>query len=198
VLAILNFIFGGLGLLCGITGTIMVAGGLDRALSDIGKNQPGQVKGISYADINEQLAKRVPSYVTVQRTSAIIDLVASALLILSGLGLLKLRPWGQHLGFLYAIIQIPHKLLASIYGLVVVLPVTSVLMDDAMKNVPPGFQRQAMEFGMNIGYASGLSGAILSPVYPLLVIVILLLPSLRRALNPAQAPEMSSSLPLVK
>jgi hypothetical protein len=67
-----------------------------------------------------------------------------------------------------------------------------------MKNVPPGFQRQAMDFGMNIGYASGLSGAILSPVYPLLVIVILLLTSLRRALNPAQAPEMSSSLPLVK
>ena len=198
VVAILNLIFGGFWLLCGGAGLALNESGAAEWLAKFQKNQPGQIKGLSYGEIMVQVAERVPSFVVVQRIAAIAGLLTSLLLVLSGIGLLRLRAWGRYLGFAYVAVQLPVHIANAVYSMLYVTPVMAKIMDEALAKMPGGFMRQMMEFSLGLSSSAGVVGIAMTLVYPLLVLMLLLLPSVSQAFKKQAAPASGSSAPAVE
>jgi len=100
VIAIFHFIFGGFGLLCGLIGL----GGMAVGAANGGANPFGPPPGGGTAqqkelkDFQDRVQQREAQELPIQRTLApvnmVISLLFSVLLIVSGVGLVKMKPFG--------------------------------------------------------------------------------------------------------
>lgn len=188
VLAILNLIFGGFGLLFGGLGLAMNESGAAEWFAQFQKNQPNQIKGLSYGEIMTQMAERIPSVVIVQRVAGVAGALTSLFLVLSGIGLLKLRPWGRYFGFAYVAVQLPVHIANSIFSLVWVTPVMRDIMNEALARMPAGFMHDWMQFWLGVSGLFSIVTIFLSLLYPILVLVVLLLPSVKQAVKQQPTP----------
>src|SRR2546428_12207469 len=123
VIAIFHFILGGLGLLLGViglAGSLMVYATLASA-----PPPPPSATGpaaVTPAAQYQYLDAHLPYWKEVDLTSAAVSLVLSALMVVAGVGLLKMKPWGRTLSLVYGVGSILYQIGVFIYALAYRLP----------------------------------------------------------------------------
>src|SRR5262245_15705505 len=92
VIAILHFVFGGLGLLLGLCGAGIVAAGGGSAFPFQPPAQGQQAKQLEY---QKEMQAAMAGSQGSQLGQLGADVAISVLMILAGIGLMKVRPWGR-------------------------------------------------------------------------------------------------------
>jgi len=132
VIAILNFIFGGLGviaLLCiSVLGIVVIQG--SGKMGPRGGPDP----------IQDMLSagRQVPGLGLYLVASIMLGLVLSVVLIASGVGLLKLQPWGRHATIFCSVANLLLTIGSVVYGVTTVNPVEAQLQAQAAITAPRG------------------------------------------------------------
>jgi hypothetical protein len=103
--------------------------------------------------------------------SVVMGVIASAVLLTAGIGLLRMQNWGRLVSLGYAVYAIVAGLAGIVVTLVVLLP--------ALK--PQGNSDPAAMAGMIGGVAGGLIGGCVALVYPILLLIFLNRPKVRAA-----------------
>jgi hypothetical protein len=179
VIAILHFVGGGIGVLgsiCGLAGQAMSNAMMSGSF---GPPQSGQ-KGINQAELMREFADKIPAYQFMQYTQLGVGFVLSCFMIVAGIGLLQMRPWGRSLSIFYALLSILNHVLMDIYNFGFVLPGMKAAMHDIMATDP---QLSKMPMGPmmeNFMMIGPILQALLI-VYPVVVLIVMLLPSVRTA-----------------
>jgi hypothetical protein len=158
--AVFLFIYGGLMLLC------VVCSGAEAGMLD--PNNPD----------NELLAKEVPAHNFVQIATAVANLPVGLIMIVAGVGLLRLMPSARYLAYGITIFEILLALLHSVHAAVWVIPAQNRLFMEEVPNQPPDPVAQIMNASMwgMLFFGLGLVLVFLVPV-----IFLLSTPSARAA-----------------
>ncbi len=158
VIAILNFVFGGLGL----CGQILTVIGLLVASAGAAA-QPG-----GFPNPTIDAVEKFPVYKAYSFLSTGMGFLASILLIACGIGLLQMRPWARMGSLLYAIYAIVMALVHIVASVVYVLPGAL----EAAKTLP----REAAA-GFQVGFVFGLAGVTLYSIsLPVAILIVLTRP----------------------
>jgi hypothetical protein len=175
VLAILHLVGGGLGLLGVLANGALLAVNASKAAPAA----PGRpVNPQDPGALQQHYADKVPAFHVYQACELALGLLLSALLLAGGVGLLKMRPWGRTLSLVYAPLSIATHLVALVYGLAFIIPATREFFELAAKQNPQlGPAVVAGEVG---GYIGLFFGTVVI-IYPIVVLVILLRPSIAAA-----------------
>src|SRR5437763_636365 len=99
VIAILNFVFGGLGILGSCVGGIVCL-----VMLNLPDPPPGQPN--PFPNALKFLANEVPSYTAFVMAGLVVGIIMAAALVLAGIGLLRMRPWARLTCILYGFVQI--------------------------------------------------------------------------------------------
>jgi hypothetical protein len=179
VIAILQLIFGGLGLciaLANLAGLPQQMAALNQ--QNVQKLPPAQ-RPPTQAELEEKVEKHLPSYQAIQKGSLAGSAVLCVLMLLSGIGLLAMRPWGRFVAITYAVLSILYTVASLVFTAAVVMPAMSEAIQDLAGQ--GNAQAQLMAQAMQIGMVAGLAIGALVVIYPIIVLVIMLLPSVRAA-----------------
>jgi hypothetical protein len=191
VIAILQLLFGVLSL----CGPILQLSGAQKAISSATQVQPppGQ-PNFNQAELEKRMEEKVPSYKAMATGDAVTGLVLALMMIGSGVGLLQLQSWGRRLAMVYAVLSILTHLVGLILAFAVVLPAMSDFFKEFAAEAggkDAAMMAQVMQGAVVI--AMIFSGLVI--VYPIIVIIVMLLPSVRAAFGGEAAPGVVSSEP---
>ena len=117
-------------------------------------------------------------------TQVVTGLILHILLLVAGIGLVRLTPWGRTLGVWWAGLQIAQLLLLAIINFVVILPIsqefTAASIADLKKqaaapNAPPtaGMIIQSTEFSAKLQPAIAVGQLLAGVTYPILCLILL-------------------------
>jgi len=183
--AVMNFIFGGLGLLGALCGGLAIAG-FAALMSNAPAGKPGEPDPKDLVKVFTD----IPGYVPFLIASLVMGLIMAIVLLTSGFGLLKLRNWARVLCFVYAGYTILSVIGGSVYQYTVVQPAMEKGMADWQNKMQaqmkgPGGARPAPPAQNPMGQAGGIVGGIIgslfSIAYSVALLVILNLPDVKRA-----------------
>lgn len=131
--------------------------------------------------IQEELEKSMesgPAFHAVQIGTVVIDLAISITMIVSGMGLLQLRPWGRLLSIVYAVISIGLKLFEAVYAFAYTIPeVNEFLKTHTASSTEEQF---AFSFMRMLAIGSPIV-QLVCMIYPIIVLVIMFRPSVAAA-----------------
>src|SRR5262249_43824487 len=133
-LAVLNIVFGSLGLIFGACGllSMLVADSVTVAST-------GQPRVSVFRDMVEYVEREGPGYGAITLVQAVYGMVMAVVLLASGIGLLKFQPWARLTAIGYAALNIVVAILDLIFKLVFVLPVMARWQADFESRYPiPG------------------------------------------------------------
>jgi hypothetical protein len=154
--------------------------GAQKALTGVtqASAQPGQ-PSLSPQDIQNRLEKKIPNYHAIETGDAVVDLLLCLLMLGSAIGLLQVRPWGRLLALVYAVLSLLSHVVSAVVTFALVIPVVSEFSKElaASGGRDASVMAQAMQFG--IVFAALV--AALTAIYPLFVLIVLCLPSIRAA-----------------
>jgi hypothetical protein len=203
VVAILQIVIGGLWLVIDIGQMGMHLTGADQALGKAftPKTAPAG-QAIEPTDANAYMEEHIPHYTAYMWSHFVLDTTLSTLMILSGVGLLRMKRWGRRLAFVYAAYSILLRILTVTYGFMFVIPVTLALMeseqDKAIAQMPPQQQQAAqrtlgtVKTVMRVMLYGIQLGQLVVIIYPILVVILLT----RKSVNEAfAAQEMEQAEP---
>jgi len=175
VIAILHFVFGGLGIVIGIcSGVYVLAGGQNWMTSTTGTGP----SGVSMQQMQDDFQKAMesgPAFHAVQVGTVAVDLAVSIIMIVSGIGLLNLRPWGRRLSIVYAGLSIALKLFETIYGIAFTLPAVNEFVNSHTASAPEE------QFFLSIARMTVLVPPVIQLVcmiYPIIVLIIMFRPAI--------------------
>lgn len=191
-LGILNIVFGSLGLL---TNVCCAPAGLfvSSAMSNV---QLPQQAGQPAPTMPTNELNKIPEYFAFQCASIVVSALTGGLLLASGIGFLKMKQWGRAAGICYAIIGIVWGVIAWIVTQKYIFPAVETMMQNMGKQAGPnnpfvntqGIMRLMMTFGLVFNF-----------VYPTAVLIVMLLPAVKRGLegkiDPSWEPD-PSALPM--
>lgn len=181
VIAILHFVFGGLGIVGGLCSGVQLAVG-NQMFAAMAGAQAAQQKKMQ-EDLDRDLWEKLPSYKPVAYVGVGLELLMSGLMIAAGVGLLRLQPWGRTLSVCYALLSIAWKLFTSVYAFAVCNPV----LRDILATMPreQGEAGRALEFklGTEIGMLTAGILPLVFMIYPIVVLVIMAQPSVKAAVR---------------
>jgi hypothetical protein len=167
VIAIFHFIFGGLGLVCGLC----ALGG--QAMN---MGQPPQQQQMQM-EMEQIMVEKVPLYKVYGFTNIGLGLLWDVVLISSGMMMLSLKPPGRQLSIFYGISRLLWGLLSIVYTIIWVNPATEVALQQV--KVPP--ELKGMMGIMSAATSFGLVIQLLLLVYPAIVLIVMYLPAVRVA-----------------
>src|SRR5438105_9259900 len=184
VVAVLHFVFGGLGLLCQTTSDILHVSGLDKRLSNLFmppsnvQTNPQMKQQMEMPEKIQKAADEVPGAQALKVASLVQDTVLSVCLLVAGIGLLRMRAWGRSLSLLYAVLSILYKIGSIVYILLYTLPAMQGLAKEFADGDPQSkFMGLSLQFG---AYFAVLSLAA-QMLYPVFVLIAMLVPSVAAA-----------------
>jgi hypothetical protein len=183
--AVMNFIFGGLGLLGAFCLAIMI-GGFAALTSNAPAAKPGE------PDLKDffRIFTDIPGYVPFLIASLVLGLIMSIILLTSGFGLLKLRNWARVLCFIYAGYTILSVIGGSVYQYTVVQPAMEKGMVEWQNKMQaqmkgpggaPAAPPPQNPMGQAGGVVGGIVGSLFNIAYAVALFVILNLPDVKRA-----------------
>lgn len=186
VFAILQLSLGGIGFLCfGCMGGLQLAG-VEKFAEQMpqpgGRPNPG-------VEIEKFFRQKIPYYEATKILQPILGLVAALAMIVSGLGLLQMKRWGRWLAIGDACFIIALTLAIVLFGLLVRAPLMKEFA--AEKSKDPNLQPQE-KMALSIIESSATVGSLFNVVfliYPVIVLVFMLLPSVSKAFRTRQAIE---------
>jgi hypothetical protein len=197
VVAILQLIFGGLGLLSSLAGLAFLAAGLQpgggfgapqqQANNPAAQMQKEMMEGLEKAQAS------VPGGKATQYGQMGVDLLLGVMMVLSGIGLLKMQPWGRSLAIAYGVLSLLLKVFAIVWGLVFVIPAMTEFIDAFGAKGP---QQATFAMIMRISAYAAVIGPVIVAVYPIIVLYFMLNARTRAAFRgaagealPAETPE---------
>jgi hypothetical protein len=178
VMAILNIVFGSLGLLCNLCG----AAQLVMNIASANRVGPGGGPDPS-AQLWKAMTEEIPAYVPVQIGNLLVSLLLSAVLLASGIGLLKMQKWARVAAISYAVFDILLRIGALAYHFAFVSPV----MSRALNRVMQGQFRQANTPTPDMGFLWNLINVLtvgivaIFIIYDAVLLITMLLPAVGRA-----------------
>jgi hypothetical protein len=187
VVAILQITFGALALLCTLCGAFQVVGG-NKLLMPAGNPQAAQQQQFQ-DDMERTLEEKVPHYQLVQYSNLVLGPLAGAVMIVSGIGLLKMRRWGRWLTIGYACYNIVSGILSFIFTITYTIPAMREFVEAESRkpNLPPG---QGPALSMTGMMASGIAyGTLALMIYPIGLLIVMFMPDVRAAFR-GQAPAL--------
>jgi hypothetical protein len=197
---VMAIIDGSLGLLCGVCGllTLALVGILGPDLKELNLNKVaagGNAQVEAFLDVytkemSEIVSREIPWNTLIQLADVIAGLVLSALFLVGGIGLLKMRRWSRKLTLRCCLIGIVVSFLDVVYKLALLYPVTMSAMEDAIAKasqafpppppMPPNFlesQRMSLSFGI-ITSAAVSAGSV---IYLAILVALLMRRNVRSA-----------------
>ncbi|MDY0165493.1 MAG: hypothetical protein RBS80_03060 [Thermoguttaceae bacterium] len=159
VFGVLNLVFGGLGL-CGVA----ISAGMFLLPEEASRGNPAL-----------ELMQQHAGYATYMKVSVVLGLIATGVLISAGVGLLTLRPWGRTVSIGYAIYAIVSVVAGTVINYFVLLAPMLVKAWD----LPSGPERA----GMLAGLMGGTLGACFGLIYPVILLIFMFTPTVRKAFD---------------
>jgi hypothetical protein len=181
VIAIFHFIFGSLGLiwcLLQMIGAVVIYSQPKPVAVAPNPNQP------TILAIQPYLDARVPFWREANLAVGVMGLFLSVVLIADGIGLLLYQPWARFVAIGYGALSILYQAGWLLYAAFCVLPV-QLAFYDALPAV--NAQAQGAKAGGKIGVACGSFLPALGLIYPVIVLVVMLLPSVATAFQGGRA-----------
>jgi hypothetical protein len=178
VIAVMQIVFGAIG----ACGSLTTLSGLQQSLQSLNQqpqaNAPGQPK-ISAQDVQKKFEEKIPNFDLIQKAEAGVGLAVCLVMIASGIGLLKLQPWGRMLAILYAFLSIAMRIYGLVFAFMFVMPAFSDLTND----ISAQFGKDAAMFAqiMQWSFMTVLILGSLTVIYPVIVLIIMLRPAVRAA-----------------
>jgi hypothetical protein len=177
IFAILHLTFGGIGLLCCVCGGVMDLVGTPSALAK--SNDPASAAQALRKEVTEQvLSQRVPLYRAYSVGNRVSSVLSSILLVAAGAGLLLVKSWGRWLSVAYALWSLLVNLVAFVYNLVFFAPAYA----EVFRVLPP--QNETEQMAYKFGQYGGPIGACFFLIYPVVVLIVMLLPATGAAFRP--------------
>jgi len=169
VFAILNLVFGGLGLLCSVCGVGGLA--LGPALQNM-QPQAGPNGGFDPQGLQKHMEAKVPGYVALQWGQVGLGMVLSLVLVFGGIGLLRMNPSARWICIGYSVVTILYHLGYMVYTIAIVNPA----IDEWMK-------QQGIQLPTGIFAAGSVIGALIGMTYAVILFIFMMLPSTGTALT---------------
>src|SRR5437870_11242289 len=133
VIAILQLVFGGLMVVLYICGGLMQLAGGQAMFSSF--SNTGNAKANNQMQIQkefqegvERIQAQMPGGKMVEHAKLCVDILLTLMMIIGGIGLLKMLRWSHTLTILYAVLSILMKIAANVYALLYVLPAMSAFL----------------------------------------------------------------------
>jgi hypothetical protein len=175
VIAIFQFLFGGLGLVTDICAGVQSAGGGQAFM--MGGPQGAQQQNLA-KDFETFIAEKVPYHKAVNFTLLGLDVLLCVVMLASGVGLLQMQPWGRLLAIFYAGLSILLKIVTVIYTALAIIPIIQEFTGPLSKK---GQEQAVMATALEIGtYASAVLPVVFM-IYPIIVLIVMLRPSIAAA-----------------
>jgi hypothetical protein len=172
VMAILSFVFGGLGLMvvcCGGAGAAIISTMAKAPRPAAQPGAPNPFAGLGIMDI--------PEYKSYMIVDLSVSLLLALLLIACGFGLLKMQKWSRPLSIIWAILKILTVSASTIWSIAVLNPKMQEVM--AKQGLGPAGNIASNPMLGNIG---AVVGAVIGVSLPFAMIVVMFLPSVSSAL----------------
>jgi hypothetical protein len=118
----------------------------------------------------------VPSYQAYLYVTGALSLAFAVTLLVSGLGLLRMAPWARNLSIGYAIASLVEKLALAVYAFALLLPAYDEAFRPMVAKDP-----LAGQIAVTSAKAGVAGGPFLMMIYPAVVLVVMLLPSVADA-----------------
>jgi hypothetical protein len=181
VVAILQFVFGGLSLVLDLCGGAMQAGGPGMFG---GGGAQAQMQAEMTFEMEKAMEKRLPNHKFIGACLLVLDLALCGMMIGGGVGLVQMRPWGRKITIAYALISLVMKVVNVAMAALVSAPATREVMGAmAMQGrQPPGFGQM-----MDLMTSAMTWGPMCLAIYPIVVLVIMLQPHVTEAFAAAAA-----------
>src|SRR5262245_28368700 len=141
---------------------------------------------VSDPKMKEEIKKRqqeqeaaVPNMKSFQMANQIVNVIGSIMMVTAAIGLLMKQSWGRSLCIIAAVFVIVVTLAHTVYQAGVVVPAIAKMQEEQMKK-NPGAPALGQGFFQNLGYLGVAMGAIVIAGYPLVAIVLMMPPPVRR------------------
>lgn len=193
VIAILHFVFGGIALAFGLCGGAFQVAGGNQAFQPAGVGgQQAKEQQQLQEDLQKALEEKVPAGKAVQYGNLGVDLLLSAMMIVSAIGLLKVLSWGRSLSIVYAVLSIIHKVFAAVYAFAFTIPATNEVVEKFLAKQNLGEQGRMLGRIVEITAIGAVIFALLTAIYPIIVLIVMFRPKVVAAfrgetLGPAMA-----------
>ncbi len=181
VIAIFHFIFGGLGLLCGLPGLVMQGAGIGNASTaplPAGASQQQIDLHELQVRIQQRTQQAAPLQAPFLMGNIILNLLISLLLVVAGLGLVKMQMWGWRGSIAYGVARIVMQVYILLFSLLYSLPRTGPILEAELKSRP---SLQPFAFVYQIVMPIAIGVALLGLIYPIIVLIVMSRPKVRRA-----------------
>jgi hypothetical protein len=181
VIAIFHFIFGGLGLLCGLPGLVMQASGFGNAAKaplPAGASQQQIDLHDMQVRVQQRSEQAAPLQAQVLMVNLILNLLISLLLVVVGFGLVKMQWWGWLGSIVYGVARIVMQIYTLLFSLLYSLPRTGPILEEELRSRP---SLQPMAFVYQIVTPLAIVAAVLGLIYPIIVLIVMSRPKVRAA-----------------
>jgi hypothetical protein len=180
VMGILNIVFGSLGLVCSLCAGIGYLFMLSN--SPLLNLKAGGVNVNPFTDQWEFMKREVPGYPAFMIGGLVEGLIGGTLLLIAGIGLLKVQSWGRVLSLLYALLTIVAQIFSLIFTLAYVNPAMQRWQQDFVRRfggqLPPG---GGLGEDSMFNNAIAVGGAVVGVAYAVVLIIMMMLPHVREA-----------------
>jgi hypothetical protein len=170
----------------------MLSGAMD-ALIAFQDQMPQGPQRISQAELWGGIEQRVPWFQSYMFWTNVVSAVLCVAMIVGAIGLLRLRLWGWYLSLAWALASLGLGVVGLALMWVYIGPAMNESYQQVLENVPPPppgrpdmrpILEQSMNAGMTIGLVTGASALL----YPLVMLIVVCLPSMRAAFRPEPNP----------
>jgi hypothetical protein len=186
VMAILNIVFGSLGLLC------YLCAGAGFLILFAAINQAGpQDRGVqALKELWAEVSREVPWMGAYFVGSMIFSLLMAILLLVSGIGLLNMKSWARALAIFYSLITIITQIVVLWLQLAYINPLMLRVNQNLMAR-NPAFQPGNDPFGGGLMSNNlwSVIGAVIGMTYAVVLLIMMLLPSVSAAFSGGRPPD---------
>lgn len=171
---------------CLAGGMIQSTGFLERTLEKFLENDPKELQNLR--ETQRIVREEVWGYETFKIVDVCASFLLSAMLVGCGWGLLQMKSWARWGSIAFAVIAILYTLVATVYSVVCVIPVTDEINAKMVKTLQESDpdKAQSLEMVNQMGNVLQIGGgACLTLIYPLVVLAIMFSPPVRSAFHPA-------------
>jgi hypothetical protein len=186
VVAILQLCFGAVALCMNVCGGAMQMAGGSQLFMPAGAPQAAQQKQLEQ-DIEDLMEQKIPHYKAWQYFGLGLGVMSATVMVVSGAGLLKMRPWARWLTIVYACYNMANTIIGVVIAITITLPITAEIFAElsAKGGLPPGAAPMMGAMGPLMQAATYAQLVLLA--YPIVLLVVMFLPNVRAAFRAAGA-----------
>src|SRR5258708_3178817 len=143
VFGILHITFGTLSLLGALCGGIYLLSGVQEQMAQTQNANAALTKDPQEIELAEYQLRalgaqhKAPFYDANLAGTSVLNVVLCTLLIVGGIGLIKVAPWARAVSLTYAVLSILSSVWAAIYNVFILLPAMNAFLDAEVQNAGP-------------------------------------------------------------